>query len=144
MAFGRLRKKRGETSIPTDSLSDIAFLLIIFFILTTSIRRTTGFTADLPSAQKTPPQTQQTEKTPTIALKDDTLRLDGNVVSLADLRTKLLAMNLAAKPENDRIIILETAGKVPYQQYYEVMALVTGTGGIVGLVAEDDAKAGAK
>ena len=33
MAFKRLRK-RGESEIPTSSMADIAFLLIIFFMLT--------------------------------------------------------------------------------------------------------------
>ena len=44
MALARRKEKR-ELEIPTDSVSDIAFLLIIFFILTTTLSKLTGFTA---------------------------------------------------------------------------------------------------
>jgi biopolymer transport protein ExbD len=134
------RQRKRESAIPTDSLSDIAFLLIIFFILTTSIRRLTGFTADMPATQKTPPQTQQTEKTPTVALQAGTIRMDGQTIDLDALQKKLAALNLAAKKENDRVVILETSGKVVYQQYYEVLAAITGNGGIVGILSEEEGK----
>jgi biopolymer transport protein ExbD len=135
-----LRQRKRESAIPTDSLSDIAFLLIIFFILTTSIRRLTGFNTDMPSAQKSPPQQQQTEKTPTVALVGGALKWDGQAIDGEGLRQKLVALNLPAKKESDRIVILETSGKVPYQQYYETLAIISGAGGIVGILTEEEGK----
>lgn len=136
------RKRKQDSTVPTDSLSDIAFLLIIFFILTTSIQRLTGFTSDMPAAQKAQPQQQQTEKTPTVALTATGLKYDGQAVDLATLRGKLTALNLPAKTENDRVVILETSGKVPYQQYYEALATISGAGGVVGILSETEAKTG--
>jgi biopolymer transport protein ExbD len=135
-----LRKRKRESSVPTDSLSDIAFLLIIFFILTTSIRRLTGFTTDMPSAQKSPPQTQQTEKTPTVTLVGGQLKMDGAAIEMPGLQQKLGGLNLPARKESDRVVILETSGKVVYQQYYEVLAAISGAGGIVGILTEDEGK----
>jgi len=135
-----LRKRKRESLLPTDSVSDIAFLLIIFFILTTSIRRITGFTTDMPSAQKSPPQTQQTEKTPTVTLVGGQLKMDGASIDLPGLRNKLAALKLPARKENERVVILETSGKVSYQEYYETVAAISSAGGIIGILTEDEGK----
>jgi len=50
----RLRaKKEMRVAIPTASMSDIAFLLIIFFMLTTVFRKEMGLKIELPEAKKT-------------------------------------------------------------------------------------------
>jgi biopolymer transport protein ExbD len=133
-----LPKRKRDSTVPTDSLSDIAFLLIIFFILTTSIRRLTGFTTEMPTAQKS--QQQQTEKTPTVSLTQSGIKFDSQDVTVAVLREKLAALNLPSKKETDRIVILETNGKVPYQEYFEALAAISGAGGIVGILTEEGSK----
>lgn len=121
-------------------MSDIAFLLIIFFILTTSIRKLTGFTTEMPAAQKSQVQQQQTEKTPTVVLVGGALKWDGQAIDVEGLRVKLNELNLPIKSENDRVVILETSGKVPYQQYYEALAAISQAGGVVGILTEDEGK----
>ncbi|MBK6897960.1 MAG: biopolymer transporter ExbD [bacterium] len=49
MAFRRATKK--EAFIPTDSTGDIAFLLLIFFILTVVFTNETGLVVSLPRAE---------------------------------------------------------------------------------------------
>jgi biopolymer transport protein ExbD len=49
MAFGR--KTRTEVFIPTSSMGDIAFLLLIFFMVTTIFREETGLPVELPRAE---------------------------------------------------------------------------------------------
>ena len=46
-------KKEQKAQIPTASMSDIAFLLIIFFMLTTVFRKETGLKVILPQAKMT-------------------------------------------------------------------------------------------
>ncbi len=46
-------KKEQKVQIPTASMSDIAFLLIIFFMLTTVFRKETGLKVILPKAKMT-------------------------------------------------------------------------------------------
>jgi biopolymer transport protein ExbD len=48
MDFGRNTKK--DTFIPTSSMGDIAFLLLIFFMVTTIFREETGLPVELPRA----------------------------------------------------------------------------------------------
>ena len=49
MAFGR--KTKTEVFIPTSSMGDIAFLLLIFFMVTTIFREETGLPVELPRAE---------------------------------------------------------------------------------------------
>ena len=48
MAAKKKKIKRAEPEIPTASMADIAFLLIIFFLVTTSFNQETGITLTLP------------------------------------------------------------------------------------------------
>lgn len=137
MALARRKEKR-ELEIPTDSVSDIAFLLIIFFILTTTLSKLTGFTAELPSAAASQQQTKSESKTPTVQLANGKLLFDEKEVSLATLRDRLLDLRLANRQGEERIVMLEAAGKVDYQTYYEVMAAISAAGGVVAIVEEDE------
>ena len=137
MPIARRTPKR-EFEIPTDSVSDIAFLLIIFFILTTTLSKLTGFTAELPSAAASQQQSTSESKTPTVQLAGGKLLFDEKEVSLATLRDRLLDLRLANRQGEERIVMLEAAGKVDYQTYYEVMAAISTAGGVVAIVEEDE------
>lgn len=137
MALARRKEKR-ELEIPTDSVSDIAFLLIIFFILTTTLNKLTGFSAELPSAAASQQQSKSESKTPTVQLAGGKLLFDEREVSLAALRERLLDLRLANRQGEERIVMLEAAGKVDYQTYYEVMAAISTAGGVVAIVEEDE------
>jgi len=45
------KKKEDAASIPTASMADIAFLLILFFMVTTVFRAETGIPVKLPTAE---------------------------------------------------------------------------------------------
>lgn len=138
MPFVRRQEKR-DLEIPTDSVSDIAFLLIIFFILTTTLSKLTGFTAELPSAAAARQQAAQTDaKTPTVQLANGKLLFNEQEVSMAALGERLLDLRLGNKQGEERIVMLEAAGKVDYQAYYAAMAAISAAGGIVAIVEEEE------
>jgi biopolymer transport protein ExbD len=51
MARRSKAKKNRTGTIPTDSFSDIAFLLIIYFLVATTLVKLQAITADLPSGE---------------------------------------------------------------------------------------------
>jgi len=58
-----MRIKRGAVSeeIPTSSMADIAFLLIIYFMVTTTFAATRGLDFSLPQEEDTPPMVEKEE-----------------------------------------------------------------------------------
>jgi biopolymer transport protein ExbD len=135
------RKKKGTTGedIPVASFSDVAFLLIIFFLLATTLQQISGFTTELPAGEKAE---QQAEEMPTVTLKGGKIFLNENKQPLDDmkeLREKLKELKLPAKKnKDDRIVTLEAVGRVEYQQYFEAMSIITAAGGYIGIVREDE------
>ena len=134
MARQRKRRKPGCDDIPVTSFADIAFLLIIFFLLATTLVKTQGFVTDFPSGQKSEkPQ----EKTTTIVLRDGKITLNDNEVDVAGLHAGLKALRLDTRQGDAKVVLMEATGKVEYQTYFEVMAAITEAGGSICIVREE-------
>ena len=137
MPFAR-RKEIKDLEIPTDPVSDIAFLLIIFFILTTTLSKLSGFTAELPSTDASKQEAAKTDaKTPTVQLANGKLLFNEQEVPMTVLKDRLLDLRLGSKQGGEKIVLLEAAGKADYQTYYEAMAAISAAGGVVAIVEED-------
>jgi biopolymer transport protein ExbD len=137
MAWKFNKKKVREVDIPVASFSDLAFLLIIFFIVATTLQKTTGIVADIPTGEKTE---QKSEKTTIVNINDGAVMVNDQPVTIEELKAKLAEMDLAAKTGNDKVIMLETKGDVTYQIYFEVLSSISAAGGVVAIVKEDAKK----
>ncbi len=136
------RKKETNCEIDVGAFADIAFLMIIFFILTTSIIQFKGRAIDIPSSQK-PEEVREEHKTTTIALSGDEIRYgagdDSSVVTMDELRFRLQDENFSQKETSrDRMVILESGNDVDWNRYFRVMTAVSNAGGIVAIVESDE------
>lgn len=139
MGFKRPPRQGGADDIPTSSFSDIAFLLIIFFILVTSLQQFTGFKTDLPSGEQS--QEEQDEEMPTVKLHNDSITFGEEPVNIEELRRELAGLKLTERAsEDDRLVIIEATGNTTYQSYYQVMAAIRKAGGVVGILKEGEQK----
>jgi len=129
-------KKHREGTIPTDSFSDIAFLLIIYFIVATSLVKVKSITADLPSGEKA--VQAQMEKTPIVNLRGSEIFFNDKALDLEALNARLAALELAKLEPDKRVVLLETAAGTPYQNYFQALAAISANGGVVAIV--EDAK----
>ena len=132
------RKKNPERNrIPTESFADVAFLLIIFFILVTTLQRTDGFLTDIPAGEAAEEATDD-ELTPTVRLGDGgRLLFNDEETTMEELREQLLDLDLFNKEGEERVVLLESAGTSQYQDYFAVMALITNAGGALAIVEEE-------
>ena len=129
----RHKARMGLDDIPVASFSDIAFLLIIFFILTTTLVATRGLLTEFPSGAVSE---KQEKKTTTVCLRDGKVTLNDAELDVARLRLELAALKLHERAPEDRVVILESAGRVEYQDYFAVMAAITQAGGTICIVRE--------
>lgn len=91
-------KNRMSNEINAGSMADIAFLLLIFFLVTTTIDTDKGLTVKLPpwSNEPPPPVRQNARNVYSIMVnKDNQLLVRGELATVADLkeRTKEFIMN---------------------------------------------------
>ena len=139
----RPKRPRPTAEIETGSFSDISFLLIIFFVLTTTFTKTTGRQVDLPSAA--PPEKAKTDsqqKLPSVNILPDRILYsqtgeDPAETTLPALKTSLDKLHLPQRPENERLVLVEVGDEVPYERYFQVVTLVAASGGVVALQTED-------
>lgn len=129
-------KKHRDGEIPTGSFSDIAFLLIIYFLVATTLLKVKTITADLPSGEKS--AQAQSEKTPIVNLRGLEMFFNDKQVSMADLEARLLALELRDKEPSQRVIMLESARGTPYENYFKALAAISENGGVVALVEEEE------
>lgn len=128
-------KKHRAGEIPTGSFSDIAFLLIIYFLVATTLLKVKSITADMPSGEKT--AQAQSDKTPIVNLRGAEIFFNDKPVSITDLEARLVALDLAGKDPSQRVIMLESARGTPYESYFRALAAISKNGGIVALVEEE-------
>jgi len=134
-----LKDRRSLTpEINVGAFSDIAFLLIIFFILTTTFVRPAGDRLQIPAG--TTDQSRKTDKQITVNLRPGEI-LFGEKSSPMDLnllRATLLGANLPALPEDKRMVILDSAPDVPYEEYFQVVMAISNAGGALALVDHEE------
>ena len=129
-------KKHRNGEMPTNSFSDIAFLLIIYFLVATTLVKVKTITAEMPTGEKN--SESQSDKTPTINLRAGDIHFNDKKVDIDELNLKLAELDLMAKDPSKRVILLESVGGTPYQDYFQALATISAHGGVVALVEEDE------
>lgn len=136
------KRKQGDIEPDLTSFSDIANLLIIFFILTTTLTRPWGRRVDMPGASAPPQQqTAAQSATPTVNLTKDRITFStgggrDKEVSMGELRRALLQQNFPSKDEKSRSVAIETSPDVPYERYYQVVTAIAAAGGVVAILTD--------
>lgn len=106
---------RATPTIPTASLADIAFLLLIFFLVATTIGAEMGLPATLPRIGEGPPQTVAIGTLLSVDVRaDGRVALNGVEIPTAELRQRV-AEHAAAGPEQR--VALRAARDTPYLEY---------------------------
>lgn len=131
------RKERKESEVDVSSFSDVAFLLIIFFILTTTFKLIGGQELNIPSGQDGESKDQ---KQLTVSLTGEEIFYGDDSKSsltLRQLRVQLADEKLSTKNEEQRMVVLESDENVVYQRYYDVMLAIRDADGIVALIERE-------
>jgi biopolymer transport protein ExbD len=96
-----------QQEIPTASLPDIVFLLMIFFMVTTTFRQSAGLPIDLPSAKRIEKLEAKKNVAAIWANMQGEISLDDKMVRLADISQVMYQKRV----ENPRIIVSLKADK---------------------------------
>jgi biopolymer transport protein ExbD len=117
---------------------DIAFNLIIFFLVCASTQPDTGRRQDLPRSEQAK-QTQVETKNLELALTRSlsTVTLNGEPVKTDQLASRLrVALEGKRRPE-ERIVVLKSKSDVPYEHWINVSAIVQDVGASITIQREE-------
>ncbi|MBR1469099.1 MAG: biopolymer transporter ExbD [Prevotella sp.] len=103
------------------STADISFMLLIFFLVASSMDIDKGIARLLPPADNDKQQELQVEREKLIALTitaENTLTLNDEAVEMAEIRPKIVSMMTKIGPEH--LIAIEAAPDAQYNTYFEL------------------------
>ena len=123
---------------PAVLLTDIAFNLLIFFVVCASTEPSDGRKQDIPGANKqTDKQPQQTENIE-VSMTRSSVSVNGEQVPLSDFRPRLRGLLKDRKKVEDRVVLVRSARDTPYEFWIKITTLVEDAGGITTLQMEDE------
>ena len=76
----KFQKRPVSDEIPTSSMADITFLLIIFFMVTNTFSATRGLDFSLPKDDKNPPQIEKEDSVLITIFRGGALEVDGKAM----------------------------------------------------------------
>lgn len=127
------KRKLGEAQIPTGSMADIAFLLLLFFLVSTNIDVDTGIGLVLP--EYIPPEEREfveISKDRMAALlvnENGDVLLDGNIIAIPQIKENLKE-RIASKielPSNKKLVVsVKTDKRTIYNLYIQTLDQVKG------------------
>jgi len=121
-----LRKKRSlGASIPSSSMADIAFLLLIFFLVATVIDVDTGIGMTLPEiSDLDPPPVSKDRMAAVLINENNDVLLDGKPISLFQIKNTLkprIVSKIELPKRKKLIVSLKTDRKTVYNAYISAL-----------------------
>ena len=128
------RRNKISTEFNMSSMTDLVFLLLIFFMLTSNFVTPSGLPVNLPTTTKEI-ATQQTEVTVTVT--EDLKFLIGNKqVTLETFEAEL--KNALAGVSNNKYVVLHVDKSVPTEYFVKVASIANNLGAKVSLATKTE------
>ncbi len=122
---------------PASATGDIAFNLIVFFLVCASIQPDSGRKQTLPKADQVEQEQQQNENIQ-VEIARQAVFLNGDIVTMETFQPKLKAkLDVKPRPEY-KIVVVKSRKDTPYSQWIAVTSRIEDAGGIVTLQLEEE------
>jgi biopolymer transport protein ExbD len=122
---------------PSSATGDIAFNLIVFFLVCASVQPDSGRRQTLPRSEKENEKKTQTEQVE-VHLKRSTVIVNGDVVSQRKFVPKLKALLAGKVRTEDKVVVVKSDDDVPYHHWIKYTTLIEEAGGIITVLREEE------
>jgi biopolymer transport protein ExbD len=117
-------------------MNDIAFILIVFFLVCASVEPEDGRSQVIPRSEKN--EDQQTSQSTEVGLTPATVTIDGTPYQLGEFQPRIRQILSRKKTEAERVVVLKSQPDVPYQHWIATTEIIERAGGIVTLLIEEE------
>lgn len=113
---------RDEVYLNLTSLIDVIFVLLLFFVVTTTFSRPNQLKIDLPEAASgTPPEQSELKQLEIGIGADSQFSLNGQLLLKSDLESLMAALQKESGGNNSLPLTLSADGKAPHQAVITAM-----------------------
>jgi biopolymer transport protein ExbD len=135
----KLRRNKLLVEPPAGASSDIAFILIVFFLVCASVQPEQGRPQEIPKSEETTDKKDQSQN-PRVELFRTEIKLDEKEISKNEL-----GPNLTNKLDNvtgHKVVVLNSEKDVSYERWIEITGIIEKVGGIVTLEIKEERTVG--
>ncbi len=122
---------------PASATGDIAFNLIVFFLVCASVQPDTGRRQSIPSSETVEEESKQTENIE-VTLTRTAVLVNGDVTPTNRLLTRMKALLAGKSQPSDKVVVVKSEPDTPYNHWIFVTAVIEDAGGIVTLQIEEE------
>ncbi|VXC03152.1 Biopolymer transport protein ExbD [Pseudomonas sp. 8AS] len=116
------RKPRENVEINLASLIDVVFILLLFFVVTTTFTRETQLKVDLPEAASgTPPEDTALKQMEVLIGADGSYSLNGQALLKSDLESLMAALGKESAGDNSLPLVISADAQTPHQAVITAM-----------------------
>ena len=128
----RIRERRNNLLIepPASATGDIAFNLIVFFLVCASIQPDSGRSQTLPRSEEVDEQDIKNTEVQ-IFRNENTVRLNGGPIRTDELVPRLTVLLANKTREADRVVIVKSSPDTQYYHWIRVTGMIEAAGGII-------------
>ena len=133
----KLRRNKLLVEPPAGASSDIAFILIVFFLVCASVQPEQGRPQEIPKSEEEPDKKNQSQN-PEVELTRTAVILNGDPVPNKTFAPRLASLLARKERQEDKVVVLKSRKDVPYERWINVTGLIEQAGGIVTLQIEEE------
>lgn len=118
-------------------MSDIAFILIVFFLVCASIQPDKGRSQQIPRSEEKDQKDEQSQN-PEVKITRDRVFLNGNIVKSDDFLARIRILLAEKTTEADRVVVVKSREDTTYAFWIKITDYIEQAGGIVTLQLEEE------
>ena len=116
-------------------MNDIAFILIVFFLVCASVEPEDGRSQTIPRSEKN--KERNNSQTIEVGLTPATVTIDGTPYHQEQFESRIQQLLSEKKTESERVVVVKSQADVPYEHWIAMTELIEKAGGVVTLLLEE-------
>jgi biopolymer transport protein ExbD len=138
-----MRRERGTKKLLIEpaavATGDIAFNLIVFFLVCASVQPDSGKRQDLPRSEQTKQQEQKNQNIELALTRTrSVVSLNGDPVKTEELPGRLRRLLEGKRRPEDRVVVVKSKPDVPYDHWIATTAIVQDLGANITIQREEE------
>ena len=122
---------------PAVTTGDIAFNLIVFFLVCASVQPDSGRKQSVPRSEQQEKEKAKVEHVE-VRLTRTTAAINGDVVRARDFVPRLRALLAGKTRPEDKVVVVRSDQETPYSHWIAVTAMIEEAGGIITVLREEE------
>jgi biopolymer transport protein ExbD len=144
MAAGAVGGKGGaQTAFVLNLLTDLAFNLLIFFVVCASTAPEKGRQQQMPSSSKEKANEQKPQNIE-INITRTTVSINGGEVPMTEFPSKMKGLLAGKTKPEERIVVVKSDNDTTYAQWIRVTGEIERAGGVITLQLEEEKEVGVR